>query len=272
MRKGILPVLLCAVGAFCALPAMGQGAGAPRTPPAVQKAPPPKGAPAQVSQKPYTANFLITQTRTPATGAPVTHEEKELIARDTQGRRVTATTPVAAPGAPAAVTHVNMSDPVARTNSSWSIPGDKVTVTAMPQPGARTNCGPPKEHAPAPKPTVEQLGKQTIMGIETEGRRITATIPASANGKEPERTRITEEWTATDPGLRGFVARESTNEAPTSQSSRELQNFREGEPNPAFFQVPAGYQVVNKPVPGSNCPANEGAPSQFAPIAAPPPA
>jgi len=165
-----------------------------------------------------------------------------------------------------------MSDPAARTNSTWNIPGDKVTVTQMPQPGARTSCGPPKPRAPAPKPTVQDLGNQTILGLEVHGRRITETIPASADGKEPERTRIHEEWTATDPGLRGFIARESIDEEPTFKTSRELQNFREGVPNPAFFQVPAGYQVVNKPAPGSNCPANEGTPPQFAPIAPPPPA
>jgi hypothetical protein len=265
MRRGIVAVLLCAVGAFCALPAMSQSTGIPTAPSAAQR-----NQPAKVPLKPFTANFREMQTKTPATGAPVTHEENELIARDSQERRVVATTPVATQADPNPVTHVTMSDPVARTNSSWNIPGNKVTVVAMPQPGAPTHCGPPKPKAPAPKPTKEELGKQTILGIEVRGERTTATIPASPDGKESAKTRIHEEWTATDPGLRGFIARESTEEPPTSKSSRELLKFSEGEPNPAFFQPPAGYQVVNKPAPGSNCPTEEETPAQFAPIAPPP--
>jgi hypothetical protein len=108
------------------------------------------------------------------------------------------------------------------------------------------------------------------MGVAVHGRRITTILPASANGKQPETTRITEDWLPTDPGLRGFFAREITTEPPTLSLTRDLQSFQEGEPNPVFFQVPAGYTVVNKPAPGSNCPANQGAPSQFAPIAPPP--
>jgi hypothetical protein len=232
---------------------------------------PPKTAPAKAPLKPFTANFRQTLTRTPANGAPATREENELIARDSQERRVVATTPVATQAEPNPVTHVTLSDPVARTNSSWSIPGKEVTVKPWPQSGAHSNCAPPKPHAPAPKPVVVDLGKQTILGLEVRGERKTVTIPASPDGKEPAKTRIHEEWTATDPGLRGFIARESIEEPPTEKSSRELVKFSEGDPNPAFFQPPAGYPVVNKPAPGSNCPENnEEQPAQFAPIAPPP--
>jgi len=270
MRRAIVTVLVCAIGAFCSLPIAGQGAVTPKTPTRIQKNQPPKTAAAQVPLKPFTANFHVTTTSTSAAHGAVTREEDELIARDSQERRVVATTPVAAQGAAAPVTHVSLYDPVARTNSSWSIPGKQVTVTPFPQPGARTNCNPSASHGQPPKPTIEELGKQTIQGIETDGRRITVAVPATA--KQPAMTRVTEEWTATDPGLRGFVARESMDEEPTFKTSRELQNFSEGDPNPAYFQPPADYQVVNKPAPGTNCPATQGTPSQFAPIAPPPPA
>jgi hypothetical protein len=118
----------------------------------------------------------------------------------------------------------------------------------------------------------EDLGNQTIMGVAVHGQRITTMIPASANGKQPAMTRITEEWLPADPGLRGSFAREITTEPPALTLTRDLQSLQEGEPNPAFFQVPTGYAVVNKPAPGSNCPVNQAPPPQYAPIAAPPPA
>ena len=276
MRRGMIAVLLCAASAFCAPSAMSQSTATPRTPAVTHKSTPPTAAPANVPLKPFTANYQLTITRSPAAAAPVTEQETQLIARDSQQRRVVATTPAATQKDPNPVTHVSLSDPVARTNSNWAIPGKEVTVTPFPQPGARTSCNPPSQHAPAPKPTVQDLGKQTIQGIETEGKRITVAVPATA--KEPAMTRITEEWTATDPGLRGFVARETVDEEPMVKSSQELENFQEGDPNPAFFQPPADYQVVNKPAPGSNCPANQTAPAiqkappKFKPIAPPPPA
>ena len=262
-----------------ALPAISQGAGSQKNPPAAQKPQLAKAPAAQAVQQPYTARYQVTETRTPATdtGSTITRQSTELVARDSQGRRVIATTPVAVPGKPSPVTHVSMSDPIARTNSSWNIPGKQVTVIAMPQPGARTTCPPaqrpaqpPAPRPPSPKPTVEDLGDQTIMGVEVHGLRTTTMIPATA--KASEMTRVIEEWTATDPGLRGFFAREITSEPPALTLTRELQSFQKGEPNPAFFQVPPGYEIVNKPAPGTNCPAIQGAPAQFAPIAPPPPA
>jgi len=264
MHRNAVAILLSAMCAFCALSVIGQVA---------------KTAPVQVPLQPYTARYSVTETRTPATGATVTSASTELVARDTQGRRVIATTPATVPGKPSPITHVSMSDPVARTNSTWTIPGKQVTVTAMAQPGTRTSCPPTQQPSqpqpqriPSPKPTVEDLGNQTIMGLAVHGRRMTTIIPASADGKRPAITRITEDWLPTDPGLRGSFAREITTEPPMLTLTRDLLSFQEGEPNPVFFQIPAGFEVVNKPAPGSNCPANQASPSQFAPIAAPPPA
>jgi hypothetical protein len=160
------------------------------------------------------------------------------------------------------------------------VPGREVTVTALPAPGARPNCAtgpkvaipPTKPPATPPeKPTVEDLGMQTIDAIQAHGRRTTRTIPAGEAGNATPQVSTSEVWTAADPGLRGLVAREINDNPRSGRMTMELQNLVRGEPNPSLFQPPAGYAVVNKPAPGSECPGVESTPSQFAPIPPPPP-
>lgn len=90
----------------------------------------------QVARLPYTAEYKISQVRTLADGSTITHESTEVIAFDSEGRRMTATTTVPDSADQTPRTHVNVFDPVARTTSSWSVPGQRATVMNMPAIGA----------------------------------------------------------------------------------------------------------------------------------------
>jgi hypothetical protein len=118
---------------------------------------------------------------------------------------------------------------------------------------------------------MEDLGTQTINGVEARGRRVTTTTPAGAIGNDAPLTSITETWTATMPGLSGLFVRSVFDSPQTGKSTRELTNFTLAEPDASVFQPPEGYEIVNRPAPGSVCPSEEGTDPNTAPIPVPPP-
>jgi hypothetical protein len=278
MRVSFSVAILCAAAAGLALPVSGQNEVTSSIIGAANK-------PTPVARLPYTAEYKITHVQTLASGATITQESTEVIAIDSQGRRMTSITPVPSSAESAPVTRVNIFDPVARTTSTWVVPGQKASVVAMPVPGApRSGCA-TTATAPArlphvsqtqperPKPIIEDLGTQTINGVEARGRRITSTTPVGAIGNDAPLVSTTETWTATAPGLRGLVPRNVVDNPQSGKMTMELTNFTQTEPDPSVFQPPQGYEIVNvnRPAPNSVCPGVEGTDPNMAPIAAPPP-
>jgi hypothetical protein len=239
------------------------------------------GNSAHTAQLPYTAEYKITHVKTLADGSTITQESTEVVALDSQGRRMTSTT-VSQSADKAPATHVGVHDPVARNNSSWTVPGNKATVTAMPEPGAaHTSCAAstPRTATPATpaaprvqheRPSTDDLGTETIQGIEARGYRTITTTPAGAVGNNEPLVRTSEIWTAIAPGLRGFVARNASDDPQSGKTTRELTSFNQAEPDAAVFQPPSDYEIVNKDAPGSTCPSSESAEKPMAPIDPPP--
>ena len=237
--------------------------------------------PAHAAQLPYTAEYKITRVQTLAGGATISHESTEVVAVDSQGRRMTATTTVPTSGDQTPRTHVSVFDPVARTNSNWSVPGQKATVMAMPPPTPGRNCqstavAPATSASLAPriertKPEVEELGTETIQGIEAHGRRTIFTTPAGAIGNDEPLVRTSEMWTAVAPGLRGLMVREVTDDPQSGKMTKEMSNLTQAEPDASVFDPPAGYEIENKDAPVPSCIATPGVGQPMAPIAPPPP-
>jgi hypothetical protein len=235
-------------------------------------------APAHVARLPYTAEYKITRTQTLANGATITHESTEVTAIDSHGRRMTATTTLPSAEGETPRTRVFVFDPVDQTNSSWSVPGKKATVTHMPEPGAaRTPCASSgvigsvftSEAAPVQRarPTVEDLGTETIQGVEARGRRTINTTPAGAIGNNEPLQRISEMWTAVDRGLFGLVVRQMNDDPQSGKMTKELVNFNQSEPDASVFQPPSDYEIVNRDLPAPSCPGTGETETQPAPPA-----
>jgi hypothetical protein len=60
-------------------------------------------------------------------------------------------------------------------------------------------------------------------------------------------------------GRASLVVREVIDDPLFGKLSEELQDFREGNPNPAIFQPPDGYTIATKKAPPVVCPKNEAA-------------
>jgi hypothetical protein len=98
------------------------------------------------------------------------------------------------------------------------------------------------------------LGIKAIKGIEVRGHRSTITVPAGAfpmMNPEPFE-RVFEEWHDTTPRLNSLMVLQVIDD-PEVHYTKELESITLGEPDPALFQPPADYEIVEKEPPA--CPA-----------------
>jgi hypothetical protein len=89
----------------------------------------------------------------------------------------------------------------------------------------------------------ESLGQQVIEGVKADGTRMTNTLPAGAIGNDREIQTTSENWYSTE--LQTLV--KSTHSDPrTGEETFRLTNISRVEPAPYLFQIPAGYQIVDR--------------------------
>ncbi|MGA7686439.1 MAG: hypothetical protein WCC32_01390 [Terriglobales bacterium] len=202
------------------------------------------------AKTPYTAEYTISIVQTLANGNTITRDDTEVKAIDSQGREMTATTTTRQSKDHTPITNVYVIDPVARTITRWNSLDKKATVRAMgaaqAMPGCSTHAT--EVHGTARafdgKPTVENLGTESIQGLEAKGTRTTITIPAGAVGNEAPLVNTVERWTALDAGLNRLLVREISDDARSGKQTKELASFERSEPDPSVFQPPAGYEIV----------------------------
>jgi len=97
--------------------------------------------------------------------------------------------------------------------------------------------------APGAKEGVqEQLGKQTIEGVEAEGTRTTITIPAGEIGNERPIEIVSERWYSPELQLT-VMSRHS--DPRTGETTYKLTNINRAEPAKSLFEVPAGYTITD---------------------------
>lgn len=217
-------------------------------------------------QQPYTAEFKITQVQTLANGATITHESTQIEARDSQSRSMTSTTSARPYGGGTLTTMVNVSDPVAGTQSNWNSSSKKATVYKLPPVQERHGCwqsesghftsawnspggaveGAGAEAASAvqvhhPTPVNEDLGSTTIFGVEAHGHRITQTTPVGEIGNDQPLVSVTEYWSSP---MLAFPLRELHDDPRTGTRDKELVNLTVADPDPSTFLPPEGYEVV----------------------------
>jgi hypothetical protein len=248
MRRKLIGVLSLVAAAGVALSAVGQET------PVRQVRVTPLGNARQQVRLPYTAEFKITRVQTLADGSSITHVTTETMARDSQGRTLNISSSNYGPDAQAVHTIVNINDQAAHTHTWWSVPGQRVTVQNLPEPGlGRPACAanalaalprpPIDQHA---KPTTEDLGKQTFQGVEAHGHRTTTTFPAGAIGNSDPLERTDEVWFSTTPGFSGINVRQVNEDPQMGKTTRELVSFSQGEPDASMFQPPADFEVVTQ--------------------------
>lgn len=90
----------------------------------------------------------------------------------------------------------------------------------------------------------EELGKQTVEGVEAEGSRTTTTIPAGAVGNEAPIQIVSERWYS--PELQTVVMTRHSDPR-FGETTFRLTNINRSEPARSLFEVPSDYTVKEGP-------------------------
>jgi hypothetical protein len=95
--------------------------------------------------------------------------------------------------------------------------------------------------SPGPLPTTEELGVETVNGVASQGTRNTQVIPAGRIGNNRDIHVVNERWYSHD--LQMLV--KTVNSDPRfGVTTYHLANIVQGTQDPALFQIPADYTVV----------------------------
>ncbi len=234
----------------------------------------PPGAPVQGA--PYSATITNENIQTLEDGTHITQTSTGNIARDSQGRtRQDASLPAIGNLSAADAPHlVFIQDPVAQTVFTLNLT-DK-TAQKMPSlPANITTSGPASAGKfvmqmgtavaaggppPLPPPGImlqrtvfggdqgqvntEDLGSQTMEGVQVTGVRTTRTIPVGEIGNDKPISIVTEVWTS--PDLKTIVYSKRSDPRMGEQTF-QLTNIVRSEPDASLFTVPPDFTIVDGP-------------------------
>jgi hypothetical protein len=230
---------------------------------------------AVVKGAPYSATITNESVQTLADGNRIVQSSDGSAARDSQGRtRQDAPLPMIGGLSAADAPHLVMiQDPVAGVSytlnltdkTAWKhaiappdvgMPGTTVaTNTVVIRSGATTAAG---EFPPPPAPgtpamfarhvtfdepgnaTTENLGTQTMEGVQVTGVRTTRTIAAGKIGNDRPINIVTEVWTS--PELKTIVL-SKRNDPRSGEQTFKLTNIQRGDPDPSLFIVPSDFKT-----------------------------
>jgi hypothetical protein len=217
-------------------------------------------------QTAFTAELKITTVKTLANGSTITREQTEVEAVDSHGRRYMSTITTQPESEERTITTVT--DLAAGTRTTWVTPGQQATVTSSRVSAMATNCA-ERGVSAAPQTaqhrsmTTDDLGMETIEGVQAHGRRTTITTPAGLIGNSQPLVSTRESWVAT--AIKPFspVLREINDDPESGKMTREATKVTLGEPDESLFQPPQGYEVVTRDTTQlSPCPVSRTSPAQ----------
>ena len=195
---------------------------------------------------PFSALLTQQTQQTLNDGVNISRENEEVIMRDAMGRIYRARTVKRVGGSSAGgsserepATLITITDPVQHVQYLCSSFRRACTKMAYQPPSARRGVhglDPEKR----PDTTVEDLGSSNISGVEAEGKRVTREIPEGFIGNDRPFTTTEEVWHANELDVDVQVKRSDPR---TGSHITTLTNIQPGEPDPGYFQVPAGYRV-----------------------------
>ncbi len=228
-----------------------------------------------VTGMPFSAEQVTENVQTLADGTHITRPaEKTMLYRDSQGRTRVEHVFTRPAGAPTtgfvAPSIIEISDPIAGTHYTLDarnhtarkmsslpatlppppLPPNSGTIYARPstrlgQPAGSAGAAlGPDAQGPRPQFSNQSLGTQMIEGVSAEGSRSTIVYPIGFFGNDRSITEVRETWTS--PELKVVVMSKSSDPR-SGESSTKLTNLSRNEPDPAIFEIPADYEVIDTP-------------------------
>ena len=237
------------------------------------------GPVAPIKGAPYSATITNESVQTLADGNRIVQSSDGSAARDSQGRtRQDTPLPMIGGLSAADAPHlVLIQDPVASVSytlnltdkTAWKhlippahagMPGTAIAtntntvVVRSGGPGSGELPPPPPPGAGAPamfaqrvtfeepgNATTENLGTQTMEGVQVTGVRTTRTIAAGKIGNDRPINIVTEVWTS--PELKTIVLSKRSDPRSGEQTFK-LTNIQRGDPDPSLFTVPSDFKMT----------------------------
>ena len=221
-----------------------------------------------VTGAPYSAQVTTETVQTLHDGNRISQKTTTTVFRDSQGRtRREGTLGAVFPFlAGHGSQKVFINDPVAGTHFVLS-PDKKEALRFPSLSGLANSFGGPGHHHPAgakgdrpgkPERQTENLGKQTIGGVEAEGTRTTLTLPAGAVGNDSPIEIVSEKWYS--PALQAVILRKHSDPR-FGDTTTTWSDIKTAEPDHALFVVPSDYTTKDAPVFHKNLNPSTQAPS-----------
>ena len=196
---------------------------------------------------PYSCELATESTKIAQDGTKFHHEPvvtREY--RDSQGRFRTEN-PLPSGDAAPEQKHIVIRDPVAQV--VYMLDSRRLVAHRLPLPTtgtkpaqeiyqARTAAGTRSQYV-----TRQPLGPQTMEGVYVEGFRFVTNFPAGIFGNDRAFVVTEERWVAPEMALAIFNKRTDPRFGETVMRRTKIQR---GEPDPALFQVPSNYTIVDQ--------------------------
>ncbi len=232
---------------------------------------------AVVKGAPYSATAITEYTQTLADGNQIMQKNEATYYRDREGRiridqKLKTIGKWTAVGDPPRI--ITIWDPVASRYYSLD-PGKQtalidpirppktITVPAGPKPPFPFSG--PSDHPKSPGPSIsnktksdpvttdslnrrkkESLGTKTIEGVSADGTRTTRIIPTGEIGNVRPIEIVDESWYS--PELQMLLLTRH-NDPRSGETIYRLTNINRRDPEPALFEIPAGYRILDKTAP-----------------------
>jgi len=201
-----------------------------------------------VAGKPFMGRSTTEWTRTLADGTVVKTHLFTVVARDSQGRihrEMHHFVPVDS-NEESKLIQIKISDPITHTRTECKAVTHRCSVT---------NYHAPTSFTPRPTGefdngkrslTRENLGSDSIEGLNVVGTRETLTINPGVVGNSQPLVTTREFWYSPDLQVNLSITRQDPGDG---TQTVHVQDVSRSEPDPAMFQIPAGYVIENLPGP-----------------------
>lgn len=218
------------------------------------------GSHTPVTGAPYSATEVRQFQQAIGGGNQISRQDQSKVYRDMAGRvRIEHTRTV--PGQTTAQTIVTIFDPVAGESVMLN-PATKTAVkSTIPTLGGAANTRPtrtPPAGSTSPQVTTTDLGTKTINGVPATGTEKTETIPAGAIGNAQPILVVRDTWISTALKVPVQI---TTTDPRYGNSTMNLTNITQSEPDASLFQIPSDYTVTTRAAGGHGA-LRRGSPQQ----------
>lgn len=191
-----------------------------------------------VQGKPLSASEVRHTEHVLSDGSHISRSETEHFYRDSMGRMRTETATGAVIFDPVAGFTYDLTTSRKTYTKSRVGPNSVVTIAAAAHYSSSSSHSGKATPKPGSGVNTEDLPPEFLNGVYVKGARVTTTIPSGTIGNDRDLKVVNERWYSDDLKL---LLKSSNSDPRFGVTTYELTDISQAPPDPALFQIPAGY-------------------------------